>query len=84
MQLIGITGKSGSGKSTFASLLAKKLNCIYIDIDKIGHQALLNPDILTALSQKFGNGILDNEGKIDRKKVGDIVFTRRRKNEGIV
>lgn len=84
MQIIGITGKSGSGKSTFASLLAKKLNCIPIDIDKIGHQALLDPNILTALSQKFGNEIFDNEGKLDRKKIGDIVFTRKRKNEAII
>lgn len=84
MRIIGITGKSGSGKSTFASLLAKKLNCIPIDIDKIGHQALYNPDVLTTLTQKFGNGILDNEGKLDRKKIGDIVFTRKRKNEGAI
>lgn len=27
MKVIGITGKSGSEKTTFASLLAKKLNC---------------------------------------------------------
>ena len=37
MRIIGVTGKSGSGKTTFASLLAKELKCKHIDIDKIGH-----------------------------------------------
>lgn len=79
MEIIGITGKSGSGKTTFASLLSKKLNCKHIDIDKIGHEALFQPDILYALCEKFGNGILDEDGNIDRKKMGDIIFTQRHK-----
>ena len=36
MKVIWITGKSGSGKTTFASLLAKELECKHIDIDKNG------------------------------------------------
>ena len=70
MKIIGITGKSGSGKTTFASSLSKKIKCkhIYIDIDKIGHQALLQPDIVDKLCNTFGNEILDEKGKIDRKK----------------
>lgn len=76
MKVIGITGKSGSGKTTFASLLSKKLNCRYIDVDKIGHQATSDPEILKALCNKFGTGILDENGNIDRKKLGAIVFTQ--------
>lgn len=79
MKIIGITGKSGSGKSTFASLLAQKLECQHIDIDKVGHQALFQPDILATLCDKFGTEILDKDGNIDRKKMGDIVFTQRHK-----
>ena len=51
MKIIGITGKSGSGKSFFASLLAQKLNCPYVDVDKIGHKASSDPEIL----KKFNN-----------------------------
>ena len=83
MQIIGITGKSGSGKSTFASLLSQKLNCPHIDIDKIGHQALFQPDILDVLCDKFGKQILDNNGKLDRKKMGDIIFTNRQKMQDL-
>ena len=36
--MIGITGKSGSGKSTLADTLAGKLNCVTINVDKIGHE----------------------------------------------
>lgn len=79
MEIIGITGKSGSGKTTFASLLSKRLKCKHIDIDKIGHQALFQPEILDTLCEKFGNGILDEDGNLDRKKMGDIIFTQRHK-----
>lgn len=75
MKIIGITGKSGTGKSTLASLLSKKLNCKHIDIDKIGHEALFKPEILDSLCDKFGKEILDENGTLDRKKVGNIVFS---------
>lgn len=79
MKVIGITGKSGSGKSTFASLLSKKLNCKCVDVDEVGHQALFQPDIFKELCDKFGTGVLDENGKIDRKKVGNIVFADKQK-----
>lgn len=56
IKVIGITGKSGSGKTTFASLLAKELKCKHIDIDKISHEDIFRPEIL------------DESGKLDRKK----------------
>lgn len=80
MRLIGITGKTGSGKSTFAKLLADKLNCKYIDIDKIGHSATSDSSISKKLCQEFGQNILDDNNKnIDRKKLGNIVFSDRNK-----
>ena len=66
MRVIGITGKSGSGKTTLASLLAKELN--FKHIDKIGHEAIFRPEILDTLCEKFGQEILDENGKLDRKK----------------
>ena len=84
MKVIGITGKSGSGKTTLASLLAKKLECEYIDVDKIGHEALFRPEILDSLCKKFGNDILDDNGNLDRKKVGDIVFASKDKMQILI
>lgn len=79
MKIIGITGKSGSGKTTFASLLSQKLNCKYIDIDPIGHEALFQSEIFDSLCDRFGRGILDENGKVDRKRVGKVVFSQKEK-----
>ncbi|KJY81295.1 AAA family ATPase [Vibrio nigripulchritudo] len=35
MKKINVVGTSGSGKSTFGRLLAKKLNCTYLEMDAI-------------------------------------------------
>lgn len=81
MKIIGITGKSGSGKTTLSSLLAEKLNCDYINIDKIGHKSLLQPKIANLLCENFGSSIKDEFGNLDRKKIGNIVFSDKNKME---
>lgn len=75
--MIGICGKSGSGKSTLAKRLIEKYpNIIHVDIDKIGHKALMDDRIKQELSNSFGEQVLNNN-IIDRKKLGDIVFNSR-------
>ena len=75
MKLIGITGKTGTGKSTIATILAQKLDAQYVDIDKIGHQATSDPHIANKLCDIFGNELLDSNGMINRKNLGNIVFS---------
>lgn len=75
--IIYITGKSGSGKSTFSKLLAKELGYKYIDVDDIGHKVYESPDIMEKVYQLFGTDINDEFGKFDRKKLGQIVFSER-------
>ena len=79
--LICVTGKSGSGKSTFARYVATIHDCAYIDVDKIGHDSLIQEDVIHGLCQNFGNEILGLDGKIDRKKLGKIVFNDKSKME---
>ena len=79
MKIIGITGKSGSGKTTLSTLLSKKLDCNVVDVDKIGHEATQNCEIVKKLCETFGIQILEKDGKIDRKKLGNIVFADKEK-----
>ena len=79
MKIIGITGKSGSGKSTLTDLLSKKMQCNSVNIDKIGHKATSNQEIAKKLCAIFGNQILGEYGNIDRKKLGNIVFSSKEK-----
>jgi dephospho-CoA kinase len=84
--IIGIAGKSGSGKSTYAKFLSSIMtNAVHIDIDKIGHEALEEPVIKSTLLNIFGNKILDSEGKIIRNTLlADTVFNSRRNEKGKV
>lgn len=79
--LICVTGKSGSGKSTFARYVAAIHDCAYIDVDEIGHDSLIQEDVIRGLCQNFGEEILGFDGKIDRKKLGKIVFNDKSKME---
>ena len=71
--IIGILGGVGSGKSTVAAEFAK-LGCKVIDADKIAHELLERKAEKEKIIYLFGEGILDSAGKIDRKKLADIVF----------
>ena len=79
MKIIGITGKSGVGKTTLSNMLSSKLNCKTIDIDKIGHEAIRNSKIINELCLNFGKDILEKNGQVNRKKIGEIVFANKDK-----
>lgn len=71
--IIGITGKSGSGKSYASEILAKSLNLKHIDIDKISHEVLSYPETVNFLKTEFGDLVFDND-VLNRKTLGKIVF----------
>jgi dephospho-CoA kinase len=71
--IIGILGGVGSGKSTVAEEFVK-LGCAVIDADKIAHELLDEPVVKNQVVASFGKAILDSAGKINHKKLADIVF----------
>jgi dephospho-CoA kinase len=71
--IIGILGGVCSGKSTAAAEFAK-LGCKVIDADKITHNLLDKENIKDKIVDIFGEDVLDSVGKIDKKKLADIVF----------
>lgn len=76
--IIGITGRSGAGKSYLSEILAQKLDLIHIDIDKISHEVLSFDESKKFLLDEFGSEIFDN-GVLNRKLLGKIVFSNQEK-----
>ncbi|WP_462112512.1 dephospho-CoA kinase [Campylobacter concisus] len=71
-----ITGSIASGKSTVVNLL-KERGFSVIDADLIAHEQL---EICKCeIVEAFDEQILDETGKIDRKKLGAIVFNEPKK-----
>lgn len=73
--VIGITGTIGSGKSTVGSIL-EELGVPVIDTDTITHEVQNSEKVKRAVVERFGKAVLtdDGTGKIDRKKLGALVF----------
>jgi len=74
MLVIGLAGGIGSGKSTVSRALAR-LGARMVDADIIGHQVYepggpAYDDVIST----FGQGVVGDGGKIDRAKLGGIVF----------
>jgi dephospho-CoA kinase len=72
--LIGLTGGIGSGKSTVAAMLADR-GAVVIDADRVAHEVYEpGSEGYDALLQRFGPGIVDGAGRIDRRRLGAVVF----------
>ena len=81
MKIIGITGNSGSGKSTISKLISKNYEAKIINADKIAKEMTKNNgEYLQAIRQAFGNDVIKNN-ELDRKKLADIVFLNRAEKE---
>ncbi|UCC44336.1 MAG: dephospho-CoA kinase [Candidatus Zixiibacteriota bacterium] len=72
--LIGITGQIGAGKTTAARILAD-LGAKIVDADRIGHEVVRrNPRLLKRLAARFGSSIVDEQGRLKRKKLAELAF----------
>ncbi len=71
--VIGLVGGIASGKSAVGRLMAKK-GAVLIDCDRIVGKLLDRAAVRTALGRRFGPGVLDKRGRIDRQALADQVF----------
>lgn len=74
MNIVGLTGGIGSGKSTVAQLLEER-GAVLVDADAIVRE-LQSPGqpVLEAMVAAFGPDIVDAGGRLDRQAVADRVF----------
>ncbi len=74
MILVGLTGGIGAGKSTVSAMLARR-GAVIVDADEIARE-LQSPGspVVAAMAERFGAGILHDDGSLDRPAVAQIVF----------
>ena len=76
---IGLCGGSGSGKGAVSAFFVER-GYFAIDTDKICHQLFSSHCECTEnLREEFGDAIFDASGCVDRKKLGEIVFSDKSK-----
>ena len=69
--IIGITGKSGVGKSNISKLIKKfGDNFEYIDFDSIGHQTLDDKEVQKVIKERLKIEV----SSTNRKKLADLIF----------
>ena len=71
--LVGITGGIGSGKSAFSGLLVDR-GALGVDADLVAREVADDPAVVQQLKEAFGEDLLDNEGKLDRRELGRRAF----------
>ena len=75
-QIIGLTGPSGSGKSS-AVANAEKFGITVIDCDKTVHEIFrTDEDCKAALKTAFGEDVV-KDGQVDRKALAEIAFSTK-------
>lgn len=76
MLRVGLTGGLASGKS-FVGTTLSSLGCHLIQADVLGREALLpGGEAYEAVVDAFGDGILNQDGTIDRRRLAAEVFGR--------
>ena len=71
---LGLTGGIGSGKSTVAELLVSR-GAVLVDADAIVRQVQEpGKPVFVAMVERWGDGIVDEDGTLDRQAVANIVF----------
>lgn len=77
MKILGLTGPSGSGKTLFSRFLGSRgYPCI--NADELYHSMLVPPSaLLDSIRAEFGDSFFDENGELDRKALGRLVFSSK-------
>lgn len=78
--IIGLTGGIASGKTTVSNFFKEK-GFLVFDADKIAKDISEQKEVTEEIILHFGKEILDENLKIDRKKLKNIIFKDKKKLE---
>ncbi|RFS20597.1 dephospho-CoA kinase [Chitinophaga silvatica] len=79
MLKIGITGGIGSGKSTVSKIFELLGIPVYYADDKAKDIMIRDQELVAQIKAHFGNDVYDQNGVLNRKQLGNIVFNDKEK-----
>ena len=80
MIVIGLTGATGAGKGFFGKTAFEKYGIVHIDTDKTAREVVMPGEpCLEDIKDFFGEEVINEDGTLNRKKLGEIVFSDKEK-----
>lgn len=80
MLVLGLTGPTGAGKTEVGRILGDQEGIRLIDCDQVARRVVEKGQrCLLDLAVAFSSAILEADGSLNRKKLGDLVFHDREK-----
>ena len=84
MLRVGLTGSIGVGKSFVASVFVE-LGCHVLDADQTAREVVMpGTPGLRALTDAFGEEILNTDGTLDRKQLGTLICVHPCKSVALI
>lgn len=81
--IIAVTGRSGSGKSTVCKFFSQRGYTV-VDADRVAAEITdTSRECLNELAERFGSDILDEKGRLDRRKLAQKAFASQ-ENQAIL
>ncbi|MBF2077224.1 MAG: dephospho-CoA kinase [Synechococcales cyanobacterium T60_A2020_003] len=75
-RIIGLTGGIGMGKSTVSHYVETMRHIPVLDADVYAREAVQpGSPVLEDIIDRYGSGILQRDGQVDRRRLGEIVFS---------
>lgn len=78
MLILGLTGNIGCGKSRLSEIFISN-DIDVIDADKVSRDIMEDKDFLDVIFKEFGDTIKNNDGTLNRKSLGKLVFSDNKK-----
>ena len=79
--VVGLTGQTGAGKSTISKIFSDN-GYLIIGADQVARKVVeKGSNCLFEIEDIFGRGVINEDGTLDRKALGNIVFTDKTKLE---
>lgn len=76
MKILGVTGTSGSGKSTFSKILGEREDIKVVDADKVARElSVPGTEYLQDIVNAFGTEILLEDGNLNRRALAHIIYS---------